>query len=228
MIEINLLPEEIRKKKKRVAPKIDTAVVNLSNLPLTKIAMAAAGAILAIQLILFVIGVISGVAFNSMDRKYKKILPKKNETLQLKARVDTANKKVVAIDELMVNRFSWAKKLNALSNSMIPGIWLTELQYDEKVAPAPKTAKANPAKKRPGLGKQAPEKAISRYLIISGAAYGMGEEGTALIGRFIKSLKDDTEFYSDFSDIELGTIKREKMEDQEIMTFKITCFFKAA
>ncbi len=226
MIEINLLPEEI-KKKKRSAPKIDTSMINLSNLPIINIAMAAVGALLAIQLALFIIGVISGIAFNSMNRKYTDILPKKNETQQLKTKVDTANKKVAAIDELMVKRFSWEKKLNALSDSMIPGIWLTELQYDEKITGAPKPANADPAKKRGGEGKQASENTISRYLILSGAASGIGEEGTALIGRFIKSLKESAEFYSDFSDIELGTIKREKMDDQEIMTFKITCFFKA-
>lgn len=221
MIEINLLPEEDRKKK-RSAPKIETTMTNFSGLPIISMAMIAIGAILAVQLALFAIGVVSGMAFNSMNLKYKNILPKKNETLQLKAGVDAANKKVAAIDELMVKRFSWEKKLNALSNSMIPGIWLTELQYDEKATDLPKSA-AGTAKKQQS---KAPEKTLARYLVLSGAASGMGEEGTALIGRFIKSLKDEAEFYSDFSDIELGTIKREKMDDQEIMTFKITCLFK--
>ncbi len=54
----------------------------------------------------------------------------------------------------------------------------------------------------------------------------MGEEGTASIGKFIKSLKDNNSFFSDFSDIDLGSIKRDKVNDQEVMSFKITCFFK--
>ncbi|MFA5085495.1 MAG: hypothetical protein WC482_03925 [Candidatus Omnitrophota bacterium] len=223
MIEINLLPEEM-KKKKRSASKIDASMINLSSLPIVNIVMIAVGALLAIQLALFVIGVISGIVFNSVDRKYKDILPKKNETLQLKTSVDTANKKVAAIDELMVKRFSWEKKLNALSNSMIPGIWLTELEYDEKITGAPRPVSTDPAMNK---GARAAKNILSRYLILSGAASGMADEGTALIGRFIKSLKDDKAFYFDFSDIELGTIKREKMDDQEIMIFKITCFFKA-
>ncbi len=226
MIEINLLPEEA-KKRKRSAPKMDASMINLSSLSITSIAMMTVGALLAIQSALFITGVISGIAFNSMNRKYKDILLRKNETQQLKTWVDTANKKVAAIDELMVKRFSWEKKLNALSDSMIPGIWLTELQYDEKLTDAIKPANADSVEKGRGEGKRALEKTLSRYLILSGAASGMGEEGTALIGRFIRSLKDDPAFYSDFSDIELGTIKREKMDDQEIMTFKITCFFKA-
>jgi len=223
MIEINLLPEDIRKKK-RSPPNIDASITNVSNMPVINMVIIAAGLMLAIQSVLFIIGVISGVAFNSMEHKYKNIASKRDETMQLKVKVDAANKKVAAIDELMVKRFSWEKKLNSLSDSMTPGIWLTELEYDEKLTGVPKSVSADPAKKKGG---KAAEGVLSRCLVLSGAASSMGEEGTALIGRFIKSLKDDPVFYSDFSDIELGTIKREKMDDQEIMTFKITCFFKA-
>ncbi|MCX5665641.1 MAG: hypothetical protein NT036_01130 [Candidatus Omnitrophica bacterium] len=223
MIEINLLPEE-SKKKKRSSEIMDVSEMSMPSLPLIGIAAWAVGVILVIQVILFFMGVMTGTTFKSLSREYKDILPKKLETEKLKAQVDTTNKKVAAIDELMVKRFSWEKKLNALSDSMTPGIWLTELEYDEKVSSVTKSADAGSAKKK---SPQATEEAISRYLILYGAASSMGEEGTALIGRFIKSLKDDPDFYSDFSDIELGTIKREKVDDQEIMTFKITCLFKA-
>ena len=224
MIEINLLPEEIKKRKKRSSAKIDVSAINMTGLPIVGIAAWAAGVILLIQMILFVIGIMSGATFRSLGLEYKDVLPKKRETEKLKIQADVMNKKVGAINELMVKRFSWEKKLNSLSESMTPGIWLTELEYDEKLTEVPNPVNTDPTKKKPG---QAAESILSRYLILSGAASSMGEEGTALIGRFIKSLKDDPAFYSDFSDIELGTIKREKMDDQEIMTFKITCFFKA-
>lgn len=224
MIEINLLSEET-KKKKRSPTNTDVSAMSVPGLPIVRIVAWAAGVILLIQLILFVIDVMSGATFKSLALEYKDILPKKQATEKLKIQVDTTNKKVAAINELMVKRFSWEKKLNALSDSIIPGIWLTELEYDEKITNVPNPVNnADPAKKKPV---QAVENVLSRYLILSGAASSMGEEGTALVGRFIKSLKDDPAFYSDFSDIELGTIKREKIDDQEIMTFKIMCFFKA-
>jgi hypothetical protein len=127
----------------------------------------------------------------------------------------------------MVKRFSWAKKLNDLSDSMTPGIWLTELSYDEKLGEVQRPALPSPLKKK-GANENAPttEKVVLRYLTISGMASSMGEEGTALIGRFIKNLKANNEFYSDFSEIELGTITREKVDDQEVMKFNITCLFK--
>ncbi|MDO8536149.1 MAG: hypothetical protein Q7S30_03990 [Candidatus Omnitrophota bacterium] len=224
MIEINLLPEEA-KKKKRPSANIDVSAITMPSLPVISIAAWATGAVLSIQMILFVMGVMSGATHKSLELEYKDMLPKKQETEKLRTQVEKMNRKVKVIDELMVKRFSWEKKLNSLSDCMTPGIWLTKLQYDEKITEVIDAAGAESAKKK---GAQAAQKNIvSRYLILSGAASSMGEEGTALIGRFIKSLKDDPVFYSDFSDIELGTIKREKLDDQEIMTFNITCFFKA-
>ncbi|MDP3730826.1 MAG: hypothetical protein Q8R14_04815 [Candidatus Omnitrophota bacterium] len=222
MIEINLLPEEIRRRK-RSPVRTDVSAMSASSLPILSVAAWAAGAILLIQLALFAIGIMSGGTFKSLSLEYEDMLPKKQETEKLKIQVDKTNKKVNVINELMVKRFSWEKKLNSLSDSMTPGIWLTKLQYDEKLTEVPGTVNAGLAKNKGG---QAEENVLSGYLILSGAASSMGEEGTALIGRFIKSLKDDPVFYSDFSDIELGTIKREKLDDQEIMTFNITCFFK--
>ncbi len=222
MIEINLLSEEANKK--RSSAKTGVRAMSMSNLPIISIAAWAVGVILLAQLALFAIGVTNGATFRSLGLEYKDKRPKKRETEKLKIQADNMNKKVSAINELMVKRFSWEKKLNALSDAMTPGIWLTELEYNEKIIDIPKPVNADPIKKKSG---QAAESVLSKYLILSGAASSMGEEGTALIGRFIKSLKDDPAFYSDFSDIELGTIKREKMDDQEIMTFKITCLFKA-
>ena len=226
MIEINILPEELRKKK-RQSSAIGVSKMSLRKLPLINMVAMAVGIILSTQLVLFVVGVITGMGCKALDKSYKEMLPKKKETENLKTQVGKMNKKVAAIDELMVKRFSWAKKLNDLSDSMTPGIWLTELKYDEKMGEMQLPAAPKSLKKK-GTGENIPTtvKVVLRYLKISGMASSMGEEGTALIGRFIKNLKADNEFYSDFSDIELGTITREKMEDQEVMKFNITCPFK--
>lgn len=226
MIEINLLPEEFRKKK-RVADTVNVSTIDLKTFPVVKIALAACGFVAAIQVFLFVIGVIAAANFNITEKRYKEILPKKQEAESVGNQLERMTNKVSAINELMVKRFSWAKKLNTLSDSMTPGVWLTALEYDEKSAEPARAADTDPDEKAPGPGESAAAlKAPSRYLIISGAASSMGEEGAALIGRFIKNLKSNSSFYSDFSDIQLGTIKRAKMEDQEVMAFKITCLFK--
>lgn len=220
MVEINLLPEELRKKEPRFK-KIDLSGLNLQNLPVVHIAAYAIGALVAFHLILFSIGSYSKAVMGSLQKRYDELLPRKKEAEALSKQVDTMSKKVNAIDALMVKRFSWAKKLNALSDSVTPGIWLSELSYNEKVTEHPVPT---PAGKNKSAG-TVMEKSVSKYLIISGYVSSMGEQGTALVGKFIKSLKDNSNFYSDFSSIELGAIRSDKIEGQEVMNFKLTCLF---
>ena len=221
MVEINLLPEEM-KKARRAGPRLDISKVDLGKIPMLNIAIVSAGAIIAVQVALIVFGVIFGLIFGSMEKRYNGISGSRVEAEKLKSDISRMSRKISAIDELMVKRFSWAKKLNDLSDSVTPGIWLTQLEYDEKTTEKPR-AVPGAAK---GESRQATEKTLERYLVIHGAASSMGEEGTALIGRFIEKLKQNPSFYSDFSDIELGNIKREQSGGQEMMTFKITCLFK--
>jgi len=208
MIEINLLPEEMKKKESPFA-KLSISFFNIQKLPLLSIAAGFAGLLVILQVLVLVIGLYAKFSLASLTKRYDAITPKKKEADALKAKNDAITKRVSAIDELMGKRFSWAKKLNALSDSMTPGIWLKELDYDERSA-----AKAGKAAGMPGR------------LIINGYAAGIGEQGATLVGRFIKSLKESQAFYADFSDIELVSVKSDKVESQEVMIFKISCVFK--
>lgn len=229
MIEINLLPEEFKKKEPKFKGP-DLSKFKMQNIPILKISFAALGILVVIQLLLFAIGIYMKGNLNSTEKHYSQILPKKREADTLKTQIETINKKVGAIDELMVKRFSWAKKLNDLGDSMTPGIWLTELSYSEKLIDRPVIIQMRGSKNKgqPGPSRTLIEKALVKYLVISGYATSLGEDGTAAVGKFIKSLKDNPSFYADFSEIELGAIKREKIENQEVMSFKITCLFKEA
>lgn len=229
MIEINLLPPEMKRKEPMFKP-IEFGEFDIRSLPLVNIAIATGIILLSVHLLLFVTGIYSKSRAFKLSKQYNSILPQKNEAANLKAQIDLINKKVAAIDELMVRRFSWAKKLNDLSDSVTPGIWLSNLEYDEKFGERSIQLISKPVngKGKAPAAKKATEKVMSRYLVISGYASSMGEQGTALIGKFIQSLKDNPGFYSDFSDIELGSIKSERMQDQEVMSFKLTCMFKQA
>lgn len=211
MVEINLLPEE-RRKKEPIFGKIDFTSLELSGLPFVKIAGATFGVLIAIQCLLFLVGVCGKFYLNGVRAKYERLLPERTAAGKLKSETLEINKKAAAIDDLMVGRFSWAGKLAALNESMTPGIWLTNLSYDEGIASAAA---------RPGG-----EKAAGRLLVISGYASGQGEQSTALVGRFIKALKENQEFYSSFGSIELGAIRRDRIDGQEAMNFRITCLFK--
>jgi len=223
VVEINLLPEEMKNKKDAGHKQVDASLLQLDKIPVVNIIVGLAIVLVVIWVLLFFVGMHSQSTLKELTVRADKILPEQKESARLKAESAQMAGKVGAIDELMVKRFRWAEKLNELSDAMVPGIWLTELSYDEKVNQASQESAS--AKGKKGTGKSF-DKSIVRYLTISGCASGSGEEGTATIGKFIKNLKTSESFYSDFHDIELGTIKRDKAQDQEIMSFSITCAFK--
>jgi len=218
MIKINLLPQELRKRESIFA-KFDISTISLQSLPVFNIIAIIVGGLIMLQLAMFFIGIYSKLSLVSLTRKYNAILPQKNEADRLKKEVDIINKKAAAIDELMAKRFSWAKKLNALSDSVTPGVWFTDLYYDERPVPKPVSVGEQAAGIRAGY-------AMPGALVIAGYASSMGEHGAALVGKFIQSLKDNQAFYSDFSDIQLVSIKSDKVDNQEVMNFRIVCFFK--
>jgi Tfp pilus assembly protein PilN len=212
MIEINLLPEEMKKKVSPFA-QMNFPIFNLQKLPVLTIAAVFAGILVVVQVLVIVMSIYSKVTLNSLAKKYDDLAPKKREADALKAKSDAITKRVNAIDELMGKRLSWAKKLNALSDSMTPGIWLNEMEYDERPVANVKAVKGKVS-------------GIPGRLLMNGFAAGSGEQGLALIGKFITSLKGNEAFYSDFSDIELIASKSDKVEGQEVMNFKIGCVFK--
>jgi len=228
MIKINLLPEESRKKKQERLKGVDLSRIDFGAISSLKLVFGVVGALMVLHIALVLISFYNSHLLRSLEAKYREASPKRNEAEFLKSRSRTIDRKISALDELMVRRLNWAKKLNDLGDSVTPGIWLSELSYAEKISgkSIPPEARDAPAKEAAGPGKKTAERQMERFLILSGYASSMGEEGTALVGRFIKSLKDNRQFYSDFSNIELGGIRRDRFDNQEVMSFRIVCLFK--
>ena len=226
MIKINLLPEERREKESSFS-KISMSFKGQTEL-FRNLAIAAVFVVICMHIVLFFVGARSTTTSKTMSKKYHELLPTKREYEVLKSEVDVANRKAKAIDDLMANRFSWAKKLNELSDCMTQGIWLTDINYEEKLSEISVQVKAASflGGNKKEIMKTETKKLNLRYLNISGYASSMGEQGTALIGKLIQSMKDNPPFFQDFSDIKLESIKSEKLFDQEVMNFKITCLFK--
>lgn len=215
MIEINLLPEDMRKKESALS-KIDISAAILRNVSFAKFAGIVCAVLAAIHILIFGLILVNNSTFAALSEKRKLLGDREKDAMALELKSDTMNRKNTAIAQLMEKRFEWSKKLNDLSDSMTAGIWLGELSYDERDIGIP-AEKAAPGGKR-----------VLKHMTISGYASSKGEEGTASIGKFIKALKANESFYKDFSDIELGSIKRDKIEGQDAMGFSITCLFGEA
>ncbi|MDD5422258.1 MAG: hypothetical protein WC592_01785 [Candidatus Omnitrophota bacterium] len=224
MVQINLLPQEYRKREPAYK-KIGLADLNfLKNIPVMNIAIGFVAVLAVMHIALFFGGVYSKSTLASLSMKLESVMPEKRYAESLKTLIQLKDQKVRAIDELVDGRFSWAAKLNELSDSMTSGIWLSDFGYEERQkekAPPPAGAKVKKDTTKP------PESSVLKYLVLTGYASSLGGQGTALIGKFMSSLKDNASFYSDFQQIELVSMKSSKFDDQEVMNFKIACLFNS-
>jgi Tfp pilus assembly protein PilN len=216
MIELNLLPKELRKQRKKI---------ELPDLPLIPISAAIIGALIVVQLILGFLIMISNRQLISAEKTWKELAPKKAEFDKIKKEIALTTQKTNAIEGLIESRFNWARFLNELSNSLTANIWLTELSYNEQKAVVQSSSKKK-RKSKNAVSKNDSEQSVLNFLVISGSASGKDEEGTAYIARFIKSLKNNQDFFSNFDDIELVSIKKGTVSGKDVMNFTISCKFK--
>jgi len=215
MIELNLLPQELRKKKRKK--------IELPEIPIIPIAIGFVGILVVIQLLILGLIFISNAQVGRLDKEWQGLAPKKSELDGIKQNISNTDKKIKAIEDLIEKRTSWSRIMNELSNSLTANIWLNELSYDERVdVAASKLRKRSSAKKSSSSKDKQSRTGILR---LSGSAAGRGEEATTYIARFITSLKDNEDFFEDFEDIELISIKKGSVAGQDVMNFIIACKF---
>ncbi|MDP8265476.1 MAG: PilN domain-containing protein [Candidatus Aceula meridiana] len=123
MININLVPESLQKKKKSQFFK-----TILRDIPL-EIVIGAAGGILVLLVIMHILlqGIIS-VRFISHARlsgQWASIAEKKGEVDAILQELQDLRKKINDIEQVTVEkRISWAEKLNCISDKIPSGVWL--------------------------------------------------------------------------------------------------------
>ncbi len=125
MIEINLLPENLRKKKQ--------FQLNL-DLQANNVRLIGGGALLGVLIVLIIFfSVGSSIRKAQASRLIKREQAVAGQASQAKAISDDVSvlkAKMVASDEVTQRRFLWAEKLNQLSDLILPGIWFTRIYMD--------------------------------------------------------------------------------------------------
>ncbi len=199
MIEINLLPERLRVKKKES--------MKLPSLPILPVVIGAVAFLVAFQIILIVIIQFQNGAKASLTNKYASGLTSNLQAQDLENSVKDLSFKVDSLEKLSNSRLKFAKKLNGLSDCVVPGVWFRSIDVKKGEAAA-----------EPGILRQA--------LVIEGSSVVSGDKEDGYIGKFVNSLKDNKTFSEDFDDIQLTKVERVKIADTEIMDFAVVCFFK--
>ena len=214
MIEINLLPENLRKKKKR----FKIPEITIASMP---ILIGIVSLLVLTNLLLMLTLAIQRGSYNRMIKEWTEAKPQK-EAIELARRENiSAENKVVAIEELMQKKILWSKKLNQLSNLIIPGVWYTKLSIDKKIVILePRRPQAR------NIKRIATDRVEVPYLNIEGEVSSAYGNELAILGKFIEELKNDPDFLKDFSNIELDSTELHSIGDIEIMKFNVNCYFK--
>lgn len=174
MININLLPEEYRKKK------IDYS--EIFNRYKTFIAPGLGilvAVIIITSLIVVVYPSLQKRTLNKLSTRWKNIEKDYEEVIKLKKEEGKFKNLMDVINKIIGNRILWARRLNDVSDSLPKEIQLTEL-----------TTKVEKIKDKP-------DRAV---LVIAGIV--PSDPGEQAIGNFIKALRGMPGFTNDFPDIE--------------------------
>lgn len=199
MIEINLLPENLRAKKKEP--------MKLPSLPIIPVAAGVVCLLIAIQILLWLFIQVKSVSRDSLKKKIALIADSNKDAMAIDGSLREISSRVEVVGKLLNSRFDVAKKLNDLSDSMVSGVWLRSVDV-----------KKGESSSEPGI--------LRETLLIEGSNIVIGDSGEGSISRFVNSLKENESFSSDFDDIELAKVERKKVQNTEIMDFIIICHFK--
>lgn len=126
MIQLNLLPEELRIKVKK------QPVIQFSSLPFLPVAVGGVVFLILVHILSFFILGVSTLQLNGLAKKWKLYEPKKAALGSLMTNVRKNDAVIQAIDDLSAKRVLWARLMNDISDSILSNMWLTNLYFDSK------------------------------------------------------------------------------------------------
>ena len=131
MIEINLVPEQLRKKRKSKAASLDP--MHLAKEKLLGIVAGFVVLLLVISIFLQLIIFIQFARFKGLKSKWEKISPDKQNVDRIITELRGLQGKIKPIEELTADQgISWSQKLNNISDSVPRGVWLRRIFLKDK------------------------------------------------------------------------------------------------
>jgi hypothetical protein len=200
MIEINLLPEEMRQK--------DSVKFMLPDLPIRRTLIQLAIVVGAAQLLLVLAALFVSMQGKAAARDVAALKVELKETITQKARTQFFKKRLGDVRAATTRTFNWASLLSELTKSVTKGVWLRSLSVA-----APDT--------KPG----ATPTSSDRMLRLEGSVLAPGQEA-AFVGKFIKELKANTLFTDLFSEIKLQSMNQKRIKENDVYDFVLICKFK--
>lgn len=203
MIEINLLPESYKAERR----------TQEHNIPLNLILLASNAVFIAILLIISVVNLSRTITLRALNTRLEGLAPEQQKIIEIQRKTSQFKAKNSLFSPFVSGRFYWSKKLNVLSDLIIPGIWLRDLSFEKNLLST--TGRSSTG-----------QVSFSYSLKINGTAVSIEGDEMSIINDFIKGLKTNPEFFEDFKTIELESILRRRIASVEVMDFALICLFK--
>lgn len=151
--------------------------------------------------------VVKGNSFKELDAKWQILQPNKIELEKLTLDCAAAEKSLLPVKKLVDDRIVWSKKLNQISDHLVPGIWLDKIYIEENV-------------KNIDTGK------IYDMLEIGGFATPLYGNEKELLDKFVKGLQADADFSRPFEEIKPSAVKIESIENNPVGNFRVFCILR--
>ncbi|MDP3041228.1 MAG: hypothetical protein Q8N62_00620 [Candidatus Omnitrophota bacterium] len=192
MIQINLLPEELKIKTKgrNSGPAV---IKNPLALIQERLFIYAIPAMLALFILahffLAVLLISKNRQWVSLNRKWLDSAAQKKEVDEFNREFSATFQDAGVLTQLSRQRILWAQKLNALSLHLPAGVWFNEILLN------------------------------SNNLTIKGSVISLQKEEVGLINKLLDNLKDTLEFSKDFSSFELSNVQKRSLGGYDIADF---------
>ncbi|RKY29889.1 MAG: hypothetical protein DRP74_08050, partial [Candidatus Omnitrophota bacterium] len=128
MIEINLLPDELK-------PKAKSKVVAISGSDPTKflyLIPLAFAILLIIHILLFFTNSIKQAQLGCLNRRWSEFAPQRQQFESFSKEYESLIADTKLVQELTRKRIAWSQKLNKLSQYLPEGVWFNELILNKK------------------------------------------------------------------------------------------------
>jgi len=193
MIEINLYPQESRKKRRQL-------LSGGLKLPM-EVIIGLAGGFMAILVVvhlgLLFINITQLRKHKELKKQWEVLLPAKENVDKVIFELRSLQEKQKSLEKMTVQgRINWARKLNIISSILPRGVWLTKIILKDDV------------------------------FFIEGSAISKTSNEIINVHSFTANLKNEDAFLEYFTDLELGSIQRRKVNNIEVADFLITAQLK--
>lgn len=201
MIEINLLPKELR---------IYSGIFRINK----EFCILAAG-VLAFFLLGFflMLGAVTGAqgfALTKLEKELKNLETSRRELRDIKTHLRFLQGQISAAEKMLIPAFFWSQKMNDISDLLPPGVWLTQMELEHRRV----------------TGSQGEILSEGSLLMIHGRVYSKEKDEAAIVGKYISALKAKKGFSKDFEDIRLENVQTRGLGQIQAAEFVLACPLK--